>query len=326
MRRREFISLLGGTALAWPLAAHAQQMRRIGVLISYSENNPEAQAYVAAFRDGLQKYGWQEGRNVQIDYRWAAGDIDRFKSSAAELVRLTPELLFVTGSTALEAVRQETSTIPIVFVQVADPVGLGFVASLAHPGGNITGFSHFEFSIGGKWLELLKEIAPRVTRVAVMHSPEDPAWSGYFRVIQSVAPSFGVEASPAGVHDEAEINRVVSAFAHESNGGLIVGTSPINLVHSEEIISLAARYGLPAIYPLRPFARNGGLMCYGPDIADLYRGAASYVDRILRGEKPNDLPVQAPTKYELVINLKTAKALGLDVPLHLQQLADEVIE
>ena len=326
MRRREFISLLGGTALAWPLAAHAQQMRRIGVLISYSESNPEAQAYVTAFRDGLQKYGWQEGRNVQIDYRWAAGDIDRFKSSAAELVRLTPELLFVTGSTALEAVRQETSTIPIVFVQVADPVGLGFVASLAHPGGNITGFSHFEFSIGGKWLELLKEIAPRVTRVAVMHSPEDPAWSGYFRVIQSVAPSFGVEASPAGVHDEAEINRVVSAFAHESNGGLIVGTSPINLVHSEEIISLAARYGLPAIYPLRPFARNGGLMCYGPDIADLYRGAASYVDRILRGEKPNDLPVQAPTKYELVINLKTAKALGLDVPLHLQQLADEVIE
>ena len=326
MRRREFISLLGGTALAWPLAAHAQQMRRIGVLISYSENNPEAQAYVAAFRDGLQKYGWQEGRNVQIDYRWAAGDIDRFKSSAAELVRLTPELLFVTGSTALEAVRQETSTIPIVFVQVADPVGLGFVASLAHPGGNITGFSHFEFSIGGKWLELLKEIAPRVTRVAVMHSPEDPAWSGYFRVIQSVAPSFGVEASPAGVHDRAEIDRIVSAFAHESNGGLIVGTSPINLVHSEEIISLAARYGLPAIYPLRPFARNGGLMCYGPDIADLYRGAASYVDRILRGEKPNDLPVQAPTKYELVINLKTAKALGLDVPLHLQQLADEVIE
>jgi len=329
MKRREFITLVGGASMAWPLAAQTQQperMRRIGVLISYSESNPEAQAYVNAFGDGLQKLGWVDGRNVRIDYRWTAGDISQIKSSAVELVGLPQEVLLVTGSTALAAVRQETNKIPIVFVQVSDPVEQGFVASLAHPGGNITGFTHFEYAMGGKWLELLKQIAPGIVRMAVIHNPEDPAWSGYFRVIQSVAPSFGVQVYPAAVHDSAEIDQAIDLFTREPNGGLIVLTSPINVVRSEQIISLAAQHHLPTIYPLELFARSGGLMSYGPKLIDLYRVAASYVDRILKGEKPGDLPVQAPTKYELVVNLKTAKGLGLTVPPTLLAIADDVIE
>jgi putative ABC transport system substrate-binding protein len=327
LKRREFITLFGGAA-AWPLAARAQQgdpMRHIGVLMSTGAGDPEGQARIAAFLDGLHQLGWSDGRNVQIDTRWPAGsDVDQVRKYAAELVALAPDVILATGNTATGPLQQATHTVPIVFVVTADPVGNGYVASLARPGGNTTGFSFIEFGISGKWLELLKEIAPRVTRVAVLR--EIPTGLGQLGAIQSVAPSFGVELIPVDVRDPGEIERAVTEFARRSNGGLIVTAGGLTIVHRELIITLAAQHRLPAVYWNRMYAPGGGLISYGPETIDQYRRAAGYVDRILKGEKPADLPVQAPTKYELVINLKTAKALGLEVPPTLLARADEVIE
>jgi putative ABC transport system substrate-binding protein len=328
MRRREFITLLGGAAAIWPLAAGAQQpdrVRRIGVLIALAESDPEAQTRAAAFRDGLQKLGWTEGHNIRIDYRWAA-DADHLQTYAAELVGLTPDVILGGSSATLAALKRATGTIPIVFAQVADPVRQGFVASLARPGGNITGFATTEAAIGIKWLELLKELAPRVTRVAVIYNPANPNWAVYVREIEAKAPSFGVQLSAVRVHNTEEIERAVDALAREPNGGLIVVASPFTGVHRDLIIALAARHHLPAVYQFRFFAMSGGLASYGIDNIDLYRRTASYVDLILRGANPSDLPVQFPAKFELVINLKTAKALGLDPPVTLLARTDEVIE
>ena len=329
MRRREFITLLGGAAAAMPLVARAQQrerMRRIGVLMSTAANDPEGQARLAAFRQAFQKLGWTEGQNVQIDIRWDAGDADLDRKFAAELVALTPDAILATASQTVAALQRVTRTVPIVFAHAVDPVGGGFVDSLSRPGGNTTGFVLFEYGISAKWLELLKEIAPNVTRVAVLRDPAIAAGAGQFGALQSVAPSFGVELSPVNVRDPGEIERTVFAFARSSNGGLIVTASPLALLHRNLIVELAARHKLCAVYSLRPFVTAGGLISYGTDIADQYRRAAGYVDRILRGEKPADFPVQAPTKFELVINLKTAKALGLTIPPTLLTRADEVIE
>jgi putative ABC transport system substrate-binding protein len=325
MLRRQFLGVLGGAAVAWPLVAHAQQMRRIGVLLAFPESDLERQPRVAAFQKGLQELGWTDGRNVRIDYRWAVGDADRVRY-AAELVALAPDVIMATTGATVGALQQASRTVPIVFVTVIDPVGGGWVASLARPGGNATGFAAFEFSMGGKWLELLKEIAPRVTRVAVIRDPSVPAGSGLFAAIQTVAPSFGVELISVGVRDASEIERGIAAFAREANGGLIVPVPSSVTLHRELLITLAARHRLPAIYSARFFVTSGGLISYAPDPIDPYRRAASYVDRILKGEKPADLPVQAPTKYELIINLKTAKALGLEIPPTVLARADEVIE
>jgi putative ABC transport system substrate-binding protein len=330
MRRREFIILLGGAAVAWPLAARAQQadrMRRVGVLVSRIADDPEEQARLAAFVQGLQELGWTEGRNVRIDYRWAAGDADRSRTYAAELVALAPDVIVAAGSQSVAALEQTTRTVPIVFASVVDPVGAGYVTRLARPGGNATGFTAFEYSLSGKWLELLKEIAPNLTRIAILRDPALAAGIGQFAVIQAMAPpSFGVELSPIDVRDAGEIERDVAAFARGSNGGLIVTASSGAIVHRELIIMLAARHRLPTVYPFRFFVTSGGLISYGPDLNDQYRRAAGYIDRILKGEKATDLPVQAPTKYELAINLKTAKALGLTVPPSLLARADEVVE
>jgi putative ABC transport system substrate-binding protein len=329
MRRREFITLLGGAAIAWPLAARAQQgerMRRIGVLMNTAADDPEGQARMAAFQQGLQQLGWSNGRNVRIDTRWSAGDAKDIRKYAAELVALAPDVILTTGAATVGPVQQATRTVPIVFTSVPDPVGAGFVDSLARPGGNATGFIAFEYGMSAKWLELLKEIAPRVTRVAVIRDPAIAAGIGQFGAVQSVAPSFGVEVSSVNVRDAGEIERGIAAFARSANGGLIVTTSALALVHRDLIIALSARHNLPAIYTGRHFVTGGGLISYGPDRVDQYPRAAAYVDRILRGEKPADLPVQAPTKYELAINLKTAKALGLNVPQALLARADEVIE
>jgi putative ABC transport system substrate-binding protein len=330
IRRREFITFLGGAAVAWPLRLSAQQakrMRRIGVIMPFAADDPESMARVAAFLQGLQELGWTDGRNVRIDFRWAAGDADRYRKYAAELVAIEPSIILATGSSALGPLQRETRTVPIVFVQVTDPVGGGFVESLARPGGNATGFTHFEYGISGKWLELLKQIAPRVTRAAVIRNPTLTSGTAQLAAIQAVAPSFGVELSSIGVRDAGEIERGITAFARGPNsGGLIVTVSPSASVHRELIITLAARHQLPAIYPYRYFVTSGGLISYGTDTIDPYRRAAGYVDRILKGEKPADLPVQAPTKYELVINLKTAKTLAIEVPATLLAHADEVIE
>jgi putative ABC transport system substrate-binding protein len=326
MKRREFISLLGGAAVAWPLAARTQQgerPRRIGVLMNLAADDPQGQARIAAFVQGLAQLGWTEGRNVRIDYRWGPGDAERYRRYAAELVRLAPDIILASASPTVAAFQQTNRTVPIVFASVIDPVGAGFVASLARPGGNSTGFITFEYALAAKWLELLKEIAPGVTRAAVLRDPATAAGIGQFAAIQGAA-SLGVELSPIAVHDAGEIERTVAAFARGSNGGLIVVAGASG--HRELIIMLAARHRLPAVYPFRFDATNGGLISYGPDIVDQYRRAAAYVDRILKGEKPADLPVQAPTKYELVLNLKTAKALGLEVPPTLLARADEVIE
>jgi putative ABC transport system substrate-binding protein len=326
MIRREFISLLGGAAVAWPLAARTQQgerPRRIGVLMNLAADDPQGQARIAAFVQGLAQLGWTEGRNVRIDYRWGPGDAERYRRYAAELVRLAPDIILASASPTVAAFQQTNRTVPIVFASVIDPVGAGFVASLARPGGNATGFITFEYALAAKWLELLKEIAPGVTRAAVLRDPATAAGIGQFAAIQGAA-SLGVELSPIAVHDAGEIERTVAAFARGSNGGLIVVAGASG--HRELIIMLAARHRLPAVYPFRFDATNGGLISYGPDIVDQYRRAAAYVDRILKGEKPADLPVQAPTKYELVLNLKTAKALGLEVPPTLLARADEVIE
>ena len=328
MRRRECITLLGGAA-AWPLAAHAQQgerMRRIGVLMGLAADDAEGQARIAAFVQALQGLGWSNGRNVRIDIRRGAGDAERSRSYAAELVALTPDVILASGGTVVGPLLQATRTVPIVFTQTPDPVGAGFVASLARPGGNATGFTTFEYGISAKWLELLKQIAPRVTRAAVLRDPATPQGVGQFATIQAVAPSFGVELSPVTMRDADEIERNVTAFARSSNGGLIVTSSGLAAVHRDLVIMLAARHKLPAVYPFRYHASGGGLISYGADSIDPYRQAAGYVDRILKGEKPADLPVQAPTKYVLVINLNTAKALDLEVPPTLLARANEVIE
>jgi putative tryptophan/tyrosine transport system substrate-binding protein len=330
MKRREFITLLGGAA-AWPRSAHSQprgRMRRIGVLMSGSADDADGQARMAAFLQGLEPLGWSVGRNVQIDLRWGAGDLDRFRRYAAELVALSPDVIVATAGSIVGMLQQATRTVPIVFVTTIDPVGSGFVASLARPGGNATGFTAREFSMSEKSLELLKEIAPRTTRVVVIRDPFVPAGSGGFAAIQTGAPSFGVELTPVGLRDADEIERGIAAFARGSNDGLIVvgPTSSVATPHRDLIITLAARHRLPAVYSSRLWTTAGGLISYGTNSIDQYRRAAGYVDRILRGEKPADLPVEQPTKFELVINFKTAKALGLQVPPMLLARADEVIE
>jgi putative ABC transport system substrate-binding protein len=328
MKRRAFITLLGGAA-AWPLAARAQQsepMRRIGVLMSTAADDPEGQARIAAFQQGLQQFGWTIGRNVRIDSRWPVGDSERFRTYAAELVALSPDVILATGSAAAEPLLRATHTIPVVFVVVPDPVGAGFVNSLARPGGNATGFIQFEYGISGKWLELLKQIAPGVTRAAILRDPAISAGIGQFGAIQAVAPSLGLEIRPVNVRDADEIEREVADFARSPNGGLIITGSALAIVRRHLIIGLAARHRLPAVYFQRTLVADGGLISYGADLLDQYRRSASYIDRILKGEKPADLPVQMPTKYELVINLKTAKALGLDLPASVLARADEVIE
>ena len=330
MRRREFITLFGVAALAGPRAARAQQadrVRRVGVLMSRAAGDPEEQARFAGFLQGLQKLGWTDGRNVRIDYRWAAADADRSRTYAAELVALAPDVILASGSTSVAALLQTTRTVPIVFVNVIDPVGAGYVARLARPGGNATGFTAFEYSLSGKWLELLKEIAPNLTRIAILRDPALAAGIGQFAAIQALAPaSLGGELTPIDVRDPGEIERAIGAFARERNGGLIVTGSQSAVTHRELIISVATRYRLPNVYGYRYYPAAGGLASYGPDPIDAHKRAAGYVDRTLKGEKPADLPVQAPTKYALVINLKTAKTLGLTVPPSLLARADEVIE
>lgn len=325
MRRREFIKLLGGAAAAWPFAARAQQ-QRIGVLMSRAAHDLEGQARLAAFVEGLQQLGWTDGRNVRIDTRWPVGDADRGRS-AEELVALAPDVILASASANVATLQRITRSLPIVFANVIDPVGAGFVASLARPGGNITGFLAFEYSLSGKWLELLKEIAPNLTRAAVLRDPALAAGIGQFAVIQAMAPaSFGVGLTPIDVRDPGEMERAITAFARERNGGLIVTSSEGAVIHRDLIISLAMQHRLPNVFPFRHYPSNGGLASYGPDAIDEHKRAAVYVDRILKGEKPADLPVQAPTKCELVINLNTAKALGLTVPPILVARADEVIE
>jgi putative ABC transport system substrate-binding protein len=326
MRRREFISLVGGAAATWPLTAHAQQadrMRQIGVLSGADEAGNRVRS--AQFRQTLQQLGWIEGRNIRIDYRWGGGDANTIRKYAAELAALAPDVILASGSAAAPML-QATRTVPIVFVIIPDPVGAGLVDSLARPGGNATGFMQFEYSLSGKWLELLKEIAPGVTRAGVFRDAATTAGIGQFAAIQSVAASLGIDVSPLNARDVPEIERAVTGLSRSGNGGLIVTLSAFTVVHRELIVTSAARHKLPTIYSNRDFVTIGGLIAYGADYTDQFRRAAGYVDRILRGEKPADLPVQAPTKLELVINLKTAKALGLDVPPTLLARADEVIE
>jgi putative ABC transport system substrate-binding protein len=328
--RREFITKLGGAAMAWPLAARAQQterMRRVGVLMPESEGDPESQARVAMFHGRLQELGWTVGRNLRIDYRWAIGDLERTRVDAAELLRLAPDVILAVASPALATVQKATRTIPVVFVAVSEPVAQGFIQSLAHPGGNITGFTNLEPTFGGKWLELLKEIAPRVTRVAIMFNPNTAPYAALFsRSVKAAAQKFGVEPADAAVQQLADVESVMSMLAREPGGGLIVPPDPFMAAQGKLIGELAARFQLPAVYPFRFMLAEGGLASYGVNIPDLFRHAASYVDRIFRGEKPSDLPVVQPTKFELVINLKTARALGLEIPPSLLARADEVIE
>ena len=327
MRRREFIGGILGSAATWPLSTYAQQadrMRRIGVLMAYAEDNPDGKPRLSAFTQGLHELGWTDGRNIRIEYRWSAGDAERTRRYAAELVALAPDVILAGNTSTVGPLQQATQTVPIVFAGVVDPVGAGFVDSLARPGGHTTGFTQFEYGMSGKWLELLKAIAPRMTRAAVLRMTI--AGTGEFAAIQTGAPSLGVEVSPLGSRDAGEIERGIADFARSPNGGLIVATGASAVAHRQLITALAARHRLPAIYPYRFFVAVGGLVSYGPDRVDPFRRAAAYVDRILKGEKPGDLPVQAPTKYELIINLKTAKALGLTIPQSLLATADEVIE
>jgi putative ABC transport system substrate-binding protein len=327
MRRREFISLLGGAAATWPLVAHAQQgepMRRIGMLMNRATDDIEGQTFVAAFQQAMQQLGWSDGRNVRIDVRWGANDVERDRKYAAELVALAPDVILASGTVAAAALQNVTRILPIVFVLTADPVGAGIVESLAKPGGNATGFMNFEYSLSGKWLELLKEIVPGVRRAAVLRDSGTPAGIGEFSAIQGAAQSLGVEVRPVGIRDTGEIERAVAALARSANAGLVVTASAST--HHDLIVTLAARYKLPAVYSDRFIATGGGLVSYGPDRVEQFRRASSYVDRILKGEKPADLPVQAPTKYELVVNLKTAKALDLAIPASVLGRADEVIE
>jgi putative tryptophan/tyrosine transport system substrate-binding protein len=328
MRRREFITLLGGAA-AWPLAARAQQperMRRIGVLIALAADDPESQRRLTAFAQGLQELGWTDGRNIRIETRWTAGDTDRMRRHAAELVALAPDVILASGGTVVGALLEASRTTPIVFTLTVDPVGAGHVASLARPGGNATGFTGYEYGLAAKWLELLKEIAPRVTRAAVLRDTATPQGVGLFAVIRGASSALSVELRPVDVRNADEIERGITAVAREGNGGLIVTASGLAIVHRDLIITLAARHKLPAIYFQNYFVHAGGLVSYGPDPVEPHRQAAQYVDRILKGENPGDLPVQHPTKYQLAINLKTAKTLGLTVPPSLLARADEVIE
>jgi putative tryptophan/tyrosine transport system substrate-binding protein len=327
VNKREFITLLGGAA--WPLTARAQQgerMRRIGVLTPFPADDAEGQARLTAFAQALQQAGWTLGQNLRLDYRWGDGKPNTMSKYAAELVTLAPDVILASSSAALAPLLEATRTVPIVFAGVGDPVAAGYVESLARPGGNATGFTLYEYSLGGKWLELFKEIAPRVTRVAVFRDTSIAAGPGQFGTVQALAPSLGMELRPIDVRDAGAIERAIATFAQDSNGGLIVFGSPGATIHRDLIIALAAKHRLPAVYSTRYFAASGGLISYGPDFLDQHRRAAGYVDRILKGAKPADLPVQQPTKYELVINLKTAKALGLDVPPQLLARADEVIE
>jgi putative ABC transport system substrate-binding protein len=331
MRRREFITLLAGAAAAWPLSARAQQsdrMRLIGVLMPFAENDPDAMAQLSGFMQGLAQLGWTDGRNVRMDVRWATGSVDRTRMFAKELVDLQPDVIVAHSTPATASLQRETRTIPIVFAVVSDPVGVGFVAGLPHPGGNLTGFIHMEASMGGKWLQLLTEIAPGVKRATIMFNPDTAPYarSYYLPSFEATARLFKVAPTVAPVHSEADIETVITSLGREPGGGLVVSPDTFSRVHRALIILLAARYNLPAAYFDNTFAVDGGLFSYGPDQVDIFRRAASYVDRILKGEKPADLPVQAPTKYELVINLKTAKTLGLDVPPTLLARADKVIE
>src|SRR5262245_45014159 len=333
VRRRDFIKVVAGSAAAWPLsarcrrAARAQRehIARIGVLMSVGDD-PEGRARFTAFRQGLEKLGWTEGQNVRIDVRWAAGDAALERKFAAELVTLTPDVILATASPTVAALQAATRTVPIVFAHSVDPVGAGFVDSLPRPGGNATGFVLFEYGMGVKWLEILKEIAPNVTRVAVLRDPAIAAGIGQFGAIQSVAPTLGVELTPINLRDPSEIERAGSAFARSPNGGLIVTAAPLALFHRDLIVTLAARHKLCAVYSVHAFVTAGGLIYYGTDLYDLYRRAASYIDRVLKGEKPSNLPVQAPIKFETVINIKTAKAMGITMPASLITRADEVIE
>jgi putative tryptophan/tyrosine transport system substrate-binding protein len=329
IRRRELVGALGGAAAVWPLSVHAQQpdrVRRVGVLLSLSADDPQGQARLKAFVQGLEQLGWTDGRNMRIDTRWSAGNADDTRKYAAELVALAPEVILASGGSVAGPLLQATRTVPVVFTLTPDPVGAGFVTSLARPGGNATGFTSYEYSLSGKWLDLLKEIAPGVKRVAVLRDPAISAGIGQFGAIQTAAPSFAVELTPINVHDAAEIERAVTAFAGSGNGGMIVTTSAAVLARRDLIIALAARHKLPAVYYARFLVTGGGLASYGPDYVEQYRRAAGYVDRILKGEKPADLPVEAPTKYELAINLATARALGLNVPPTLLARATDVIE
>jgi ABC-type uncharacterized transport system substrate-binding protein len=329
MRRREFITLIGGTVGAWPIATRAQQrerMRRVGVLTPFAADDAEGQARLTAFAQALQQAGWTLGQNLRLDYRWGDGKPDTMRKHAANLAELAPDVILANSSAAVSPLLQVTRTVPIVFAAVADPVGAGYVESLAQPGGNATGFTALEYQFAGKWLELIKEIAPRVTRLAVLRDSAIAAGPGQFGVLQAFAPSLGLELRPVDLREAGQIERSINTFAQGSNGGLIVTGSPAATAHRNLIVALAARNRLPAVYYLPVFCAAGGLICYGVDFLDQFRRAAGYVDRILKGEKPADLPVQAPTKYELAINLKTAKALGLDVPPMLLARADEVIE
>jgi putative ABC transport system substrate-binding protein len=327
LRRRQFITLLGGAA-AWPFGARAQQgerIRRVGVVMVTKETDPETPLRAMAFRQALAKLGWSEGRNVVIDFRFGTGDLNRFRAQAKELTGLTPDVIVAESTPAAVALRQETPAVPIVFLQVANPIGSGLVASLARPGANLTGFTNFEPTMGGKWLELLKEIAPGVTRAIAIFNPETHSGQ-YWQSMEAAAPSLAVQFNRAPARQAAGIESAVADLAREPNGGVLVMPDAFTLAHRELIVALTARHGLPTIYAFRAFADTGGLLSYGIDQVEIYRQAASYVDRILKGERPAELPVQAPTKFELIVNLKTAKALGLDVPWILQQRADEVIE
>jgi putative tryptophan/tyrosine transport system substrate-binding protein len=329
VKRREFIAALGGAAACCPLAVLAQQperTRRIGLLMPIAADDPQASLNVAAFLQELGQFGWTDGRNARIEYRWGGGDAERIRRYAAELVALEPDIILAWGASTVGPLRQATRAVPVVFVSVADPVGAGFVASLARPGGNATGYMSFEYSLSGKWLELLKQIAPGVTRVAVLRDPATSTGPAQFGVIQSAAASVGVELSPVNMDDAPEMEHAIAAFGRAPNGGLIVVASGLSIIHRNLIATLAARHKLPAVYWDRLFVLSGGLVSYGADVRDQFRRAASYVDRIFKGEKPADMPVQAPTKYELLINLKAAKALGLEVPASLLARADEVIE
>jgi putative ABC transport system substrate-binding protein len=329
MRRRQFITLLGGAAAAWQPAARAQQsdkMRRVGVLLNLAAEDPEGQSRLAAFLQGMQEAGWAVGRNLRVDLRWGAGDMDRIRKQAVDLVALAPDVILASTRQVMVAVQYASRSVPIVFAAVTDPVAGGFVASLARPARNATGFTSAEYSMSAKWLELLKDVAPRIARAAVLYDASNPGGLPQFAAVQSMAAALGVELTPVSLLSASEIERAVTTFSQVPNGGLIVTRIAEAIVHREVIIAMAARHRLPAVSPLRCFATDGGLLSYGPDIVDQHRRAASYVDRILKGEKPGDLPVQTPTKYELVINLKTAKALGLEVPPMLLARADEVIE
>jgi putative tryptophan/tyrosine transport system substrate-binding protein len=327
--RRQFISAFGGATVAWPFVVRAQQaerMRRIGVLVPFTASDPDEKAWLKAFQDGLQSLGWVQGRNISVDYRWAGGDPDRLRTYAAELVGMAPDVIFSVASPPLVTLHEVTHSLPIVFVQVSDPVKLGFVASLAHPGGNITGFVNFEHAIGSKWLELLNDTVPGTVRAAVIFDPDNVSQASYLQAIEDASPSFGVQLTRTGVRNAAEIESAIGAFAQEGKGAVIVLPNNVSLSYRDLVIALAAQHRLPAVYPYRVFTSNGGFLSYGVDLADQYRRAASYVDLVLKGAKPGEMPVQLPTKYELVINLKTAKDLSLVIPAQFLQLADEVIE